>query len=597
MLECLLLQERERASAWCERELVMPRAASPHPGVLSFERQPFLREILDCVLDPGVETVVVSGGAQIGKTTLLMCMLAAVMGLEPVNVLWSMKSIDQMKVFSRDRLMEFIRANPVLSRHVRPGDAAAFQPFAYALDHMSVRLVGAGSPANLASVSVGAVIADECAKYEWLNRDEAPPLLLLQERTKAYPRRFHVFCSTPTTVENDFWQLFVAGEMRQFFVPCPYCGLMQVLHWSERRIRYDRPADDVVDLDLAARSTRYVCEGCGAEIWEDQKSSMLAAGEWRVSDWLRRTYGDEKRVPSRRARSYQISSMYSPFLSWGDFTREYLKACGQLFKGAALQNVQNSWAALPWEDYQAQVKEDDVLALCGDYQRGVVPDGYHYISVGYDPGGDRTHWVAVAVCAGGELRVIDWGTILQFRTISHVAADGRTVVDSPGIAPHFRSLRWGDHVPGVGWVDSGYMTEDIYDECALLPGVLNPTKGSSARQGTWFARPAKGRWAHLEVVTYVDHHAKMSLYAETIQRRRAPVLVLPRVRDVDDELRRGLSGQRLVMRHNRLEWRRVDGDHYGDCVKLSRVGWWVLGRRFEDSGVIVDENAAPGGEE
>ena len=30
----------------------------------------------------------------------------------------------------------------------------------------------------------------------------------------------------------------------------------------------------------------------------------------------------------------------------------------------------------------------------------------------------------------------------------------------------------------------------------------------------------------------------------------------------------------------------MEDDHSGDCIKLQRVGWWCLGRRFEDPAAL-----------
>ena len=90
------------------------------------------------------------------------------------------------------------------------------------------------------------------------------------------------------------------------------------------------------------------------------------------------------------------------------------------------------------------------------------------------------------------------------------------------------------------------------------------------------------------MLSYVDYMAKMSLYSETIAKQRAPKLVLPRAEDVDSDLVRGLSGQKLVNRNGRQQWKKVEDDHYGDCIKLQRVGWWCLGRRFEDPAALPD---------
>lgn len=597
MLEPLLLRERERASVWAESHLVFPRGTSPNaPGPLSFERQPYLREILDCATDPTVETVYVCGGAQIGKTALLIAMLGVFMGQQPGNGVWAMTSLDQVRDFSKKRVMEFIRANPCLARYLRPGDVSAFQPLNYQLLHMDVKFVGTGSPANLASTPAAWVIGDEAAKWPHVNKEEAPPMQLLMERTKAFPRRFHVFCSTPTTVENEFWQGFLGTDMRQFFVPCPLCGGEFVFRFSKETVRWDRPESGVTDIDLAASTVRYVCPHCGGEIYEDSKADMLRRGCWRPSDELRMEYGDGRIEPSRSSRGYHLDTMYSPFVSWGAYVRKFLECYQRLTVATDLQNLRNSWGALPYEFTKVSVKEEHVSELCGEHARGEVPGDPYYVSVGYDPGGDATHWVACAVYDGGEMRVIDWGTILQARSETHLEDEGtvdeprwRTVVDKPGVAPHFLSLRWGEREADVGFVDAGYMTGAIYDECAMVPGRLTPTKGVSTKVGTWYTRPAGASWPDLTVVSYVDYFAKMSLYAETIARRHSPRLILPRAEDCDRELLAGLKGQKLVERGRGMEWRKVPDDHYGDCIKLSRVGWWVLGRRFEEADVIGGE--------
>lgn len=588
LLDGLLLRERVRASEWAEKNLIFPRGTSPNaPGPLSFDRQPYLREIVDCCLDPSVETVFFSGGAQIGKTAALIAILGVIMGQEPSNGVWAMTSLDQVRDFSKKRVMEFIKANECLARYVKPDDPGAFQPLNYQLAHMDVKFVGAGSPANMASTPAAWVIADEAAKYPWINKEEAPPIQLLMERTKAFPRRFHIFCSTPTTVENEFWQGFLSTDMRQYFVPCPFCGGEFVFKFSPETVKWDKPESGVSDLDLAEATTRYICPHCAAEIYDDMKVDMMRKGHWAPSQELRTEYSDDRVAPSSTARGYQLSTMYSPFVSWGKYTRKFLECLQKLTVQTDLQNLKNSWEALPYEFTKVHVKPEMVTQLCSDHRRGEVPGEPYYVCVAYDPGGDETHWVACAVYQGGDMRVIDWGTLLNFRSETHLDEDGRTVVDKPGIAPHFAGLRWGDHAPVIGFVDAGYSTGQIYDECAMMPGVLTPTKGSPTRVGTWNTRPAGPSWPDMQVISYVDFYAKMELYAETIARGRGRKLMLPLEEEVTNDLLNGLRGQRLVDRNNRREWRKVPNDHFGDCIKLCQVGWWALGDRFEDAASLV----------
>lgn len=135
---------------------------------------------------------------------------------------------------------------------------------------------------------------------------------------------------------------------------------------------------------------------------------MMQAGEWRATN--------EAAHPSRRG--YHLNSLYSPFVSFGQFARKFVESSRALLAQMELQNFRNSWEALPYSKYQVKVKDQAVEALkTTAYRRGEMPPVEPlYLVAGYDPGELQTHWVVCAVSAGGELWVIDWGTILSFRT-------------------------------------------------------------------------------------------------------------------------------------------------------------------------------------
>ena len=75
----------------------------------------------------------------------------------------------------------------------------------------------------------------------------------------------------------------------------------------------------------------------------------------------------------------------------------------------------------------------------------------------------------------------------------------------------------------------------------------------------------------------------MELYAERIIRGEGAKIYLPM--DMDAELVRGLSGQELKRSPGSTvyQWKKLAGDHYGDCVKIGGVlSWWILADDYED---------------
>lgn len=530
--------------------LRLPREVTNIPGPLDLSRQPYLTEILESVLNPEISEVVEVFGTQTGKTLSLMLALALLATFDPAPAIIALPNEDLADEIIRSRVLPFFRANPQLSRML-PESERAIAKGKIPLSTMPVYWLGALVPAKLSSRPVGYLILDEAAKYKHLYRDEAPPVALLKERQKTFARRLTLQASTPSVEENDFWQSFLNSDQRHFYVPCPHCGEFQKLVFSRESLIWEGN-----DVESVTESARYVCQFCHGEIRDEHKSGMMSAGEWRP----------ENPLASPSVRGYHLNSLYSPFVTFGQFAAEFFRSQSALLSAGHLQNFENSWNALPWRKYSLAQTEKQVRELISPlYRRGqILRRDYRYIFVGYDPGETATHWVAVAMCDFGEMFVIDWGTLASYST------DELRRINGPAV--HFRSLVWEDGIrPDIGYIDSGTFTQKIYEEAARSRGALTPTKGRDVSFGTWGTTQIRS-FARLHLLSYVDATAKDELYGEIIQKNTGS-LHLPL--DADQPLIAGLSGQKLIRAGGRLAWAKIENDHFGDCIKLARVSWWV----------------------
>src|SRR5262245_974391 len=69
--------ERQRPSEWIEKNVYIPdNAFNAEPGIYSFDRTPFWREVADCVVESAVRQIWVYKANQVGFTQLLMALLA-----------------------------------------------------------------------------------------------------------------------------------------------------------------------------------------------------------------------------------------------------------------------------------------------------------------------------------------------------------------------------------------------------------------------------------------------------------------------------------------------------------------------------------------
>lgn len=564
MLGALIHEPCGSVREWVEGNLHFTPETSPNkPGPVSLARQPWMGEILDCFLDANITSMHLVMGTQTAKTTLLMLGTAAVIEHDPGPMIWAAPTDELSKRIVVKRLLPMLRENEVLARQL-PGNPRAIANNTIPLATMPLYYTGAQVPAKLASIPAAYVFMDEAAKYDHLRRNEAHPVLLLRERTKSFARKLVVEASTPNTEDNFFWRGYLATDQRHYFIPCPHCGVMQTLEFSKKTVQWDAGEDGVVTEASVLATARYVCPHCGRAWTEGQKMEAMQRGEWRPT---------ATGFPAER-RGYHLNSLYSAFVSTAEMAAEFWRSQhDNVFASDRLQNFANAWEARPYTTYAVRVDDAAVRTLKADtYRRGQIPvDEWHYIIVCYDPGERMTHWVATLIGKGGEMWVIDWGTLVGFETDD---AEGRV-----GAVGHLDELSWGEVRPDIGYIDSGDWTMRVYQECErATAGALVPCKGTDAKAGAWNVVPVKVV-PGLHLVTYSDYTAKRDLYDRIIA-QGSGMLHLPN--DADDELLDGLSGQQLERtRSGGWRWKNVANDHYGDCIKLARVSWWRNYRQFE----------------
>ncbi len=97
-------------------------------------------------------------------------------------------------------------------------------------------MVGANSPTNLSSRPIRILLADEVDRYPASAGKEGDPLSLAEKRTKTFFNKKKVYVSTPTDEDTSrIHSEFQESTKDEWCLPCPYCGRLQPLKWSQIR--------------------------------------------------------------------------------------------------------------------------------------------------------------------------------------------------------------------------------------------------------------------------------------------------------------------------------------------------------------------------
>lgn len=580
--EDFAFSQAPKVTDWCEQNIVLPAKMAPaSSGPFSIRNRPFMRSILECGHpQSGVRSLTLTAGSQGAKTTCCILIIAYRIPHSPMPTLILGNSEDWLRVeISEKRLMALIDENHCLRIH-KPFDSSKYRKLAMEMSGGFIVFEGINSDTSTSGSTQGIVYICEAAKVVQQQRDQAPeahPIKLAFERTKEFRGlELQLMDFTPNTPNHIAWKTYERGTQTHFHVPCPHCGhffpfefevkktasddedIESILEAEQERAVSDsyrsliwspdaRRVDGTWDIARVRETVRYVCPKNGCEITDEHKAGMITAYQ-EVHHNLTAPMSD---------RSFRWPSFYAPKVTFGDMAKEFLEKGDLITTG--LQNFYNSWLALPWSVLAYNITEKHVLALKGDHARRVLPRRPRLLLLTSDPGEKGTHWSVIAVMEDLSLLYIDWGVLTsekELLTATFLASQRFYIAGTTEFC-----------IPQIGYVDTGWATEDCYDICEKSGGFYHPVKGNDAAVGTWNETRAASRPA-LKLYTYSDTQLKDEFYGRRMQKKKGPPILIPC--DSDFALLQGLSGQQKDRETGK--WKKVAQDHLGDCGKYALLG-------------------------
>lgn len=454
---------------WARENLYLSRRTSPMPGLYRPDFTPYVFEPLECFTDERIEKIVLCWATQTSKTTVFYACMGYGMAWDPGPMLLVMTSREVCDYTSNNRIQPIIEDCPSLISRFPPRHKwkLAEMPF----DGGVLSLVGANSPGQLASRPVRYLFLDELAKFPHIVGREASAQALAEERTNTFPMSKIMEASTPVVAGDAILSDLKTSDYRKYYVPCPFCGAMQVLAWKQMRWPHDKQGKSI-SPNAAEKRTTYECVSCKKQIEERHKRWMLTHGKWikrgQKIKQLKAKKGFEWsiKLPGRKLKYYKltgniehnsiagfwINALYSPFprVTWGKLVRRFLDINDDLGK---LQNFVNSVLCEAWKQRAVKVDESKLADhIWSDKPTGVVPDGYEVVTMGVDVQLAYLRYSVWAWREDGACHLVENGEVAGFRGISDVLTS-----------------RWqiGSRQIGVAmcFVDSGYRTTEVYDFC------------------------------------------------------------------------------------------------------------------------------------
>jgi phage terminase large subunit GpA-like protein len=253
--------------------------------------------------------VVIMSSTQVVKSLAIMAAIAYWICEDPGPILLVEPKKDAARDFSKRRLMPLTRDCTVLhgriSESVHDGrNTIQSKDFPGG----NLLIVSAHTPVDLAQHTIRYLVCDEIDKYDEdvggsvERQGEGDPIDLAWERAMTFgSRRKRVLACSPTVAgQSRIGKAWALSDQRRPWVPCPYCGVMQVLRFRDKN-GYHVKWDSGVARELQAATARYHCISCDRP-WTEQERWSAANHhvEWRPDQ------------PAGKVAGFWVNHLYVP---------------------------------------------------------------------------------------------------------------------------------------------------------------------------------------------------------------------------------------------------------------------------------------------
>jgi phage terminase large subunit GpA-like protein len=562
-----------KVSEFAEREIVLtsgPLAGTRWRNAFA----PYQVGIMDAFHEDGVEIAVVMGSSQWGKTSIAVNVAGYHIKHDPCTILIVEPTLDPMATdFATNRLEPVIEASPTLQEcfSKKKSKDAQNTKLNKRFRGGSLALAGANSAASLAARPTRVLILDEVDRYPLELPGEGNTISIAMKRTTTFRRRKRILMlSSPTIEDAPIHSWYERGDQRKYFVPCPDCGFMHPFEWANVKWDHDDPL-----------TARLECPACGHAIDDAARIAILANGEWRPTNKIRR----EKRIVS-----FHMWEAYSPLSALSDIVAAFLAAMVKKKAGDRSEHHtwQNTTLGEPVPSDDGEGVESNVLML---RREETVPDvdvpyGACCLTMGVDTQDDRLELVVIAWGPGEESWVVDRDTLPGDTSQPGPWLMLDEVLDAPYRHAGGQML----HIQATCIDSAGHRTTMVYDYAEKKAARRVYAIIGRDGQRPIVSSPSPKKWGRnqrqVPLYTIGVDAAKSLLVSRLALTEKGPGYVhLPHADWCDDEFAAQLASERLVRRKVRglpvQVWKKIRPRNEAlDCAVYATAAMRLLNPRL-----------------
>lgn len=573
--------KHQTVSEWADENRVLSSESSAEPGSWRTDRAPYQRELMDSFTQPGIWQIVVMASSQCGKSECINNMVGYAIDNDPGPMLYIQPTEKVAEDYSKRRIAPMIQACPTLRNKVFKAKSrdSANTIMMKTFPGGSLAIIGANSPADLASKPVRYVFMDETDRFPASAGTEGDPQELAERRTETFRHNRKIIkTSTPTikgasNIESDF----MMGTQEEWQTECPYCKQYSFIKFSDIKFDKEEYTNERGDVDWHVKNVRWECPCCKRE--NPEHITKRLPGKWVAKN---------PGAIENGIRSFRLNAFMSPWSDWREICWKFLKSKSDPEK---LKTFTNTILGESWEVITHNGLEEQLFKRREHYD-AEVPTGVLLLTMGIDTQDNRLEYEVVGWDRDGQ----SWGIM---RGIIPGRADAQGVWDEVDLLLDREwKLKNGLKMRILAtFIDSGgHFTQDIYRECSKRQTKrIWPIKGEGG-EGKQYCKPMKkGNAADgIRFIIGVDDGKSGIMYEAALEEPGPHYMHFPKeyTRGYDLEFFKGLISEQMVVHTTKgkqtVVWEKIyKRNEPLDCRNYARAAYRYFNWHFDELEILV----------
>jgi phage terminase large subunit GpA-like protein len=419
--------EFTETSQWCKDNIYLSGDVSPYTGMMSFDKTPWIEEILNDWDKPWIEEYDIMASTQVGKTTIEFCCIAKELDTDPCMMQLSIPNDNDVSNYIAKKLDPFLNGIKALKSKLvqrREEEKSRLKKATKEIPGGALFITGNTDTARRSN-SVKNIFLDEVGLFG--SGDVAE----LRGRTKFYEKTGRkIFIVSSRKYKGDEIELAYEGAYckKELQIECKGCkkyfyplGSKQFKFLTKEQYKKEHDLEKIeneIEYKRAARNTgRVECE-CGHQTTSKDIEDLVR--EKKVK--LITVEGSDEET----RHGYKLNALATGLTNYSTIVEELIDA------GEDDDKLRTIYQDYFNEDYVIEFEEtefSDLLTIGNGYKEWEIPEDTYKIYMTVDTQKDHFWYEVKAVCYGVVTHTIASGRLETFSDIEDIWEYGQMLED------------------------------------------------------------------------------------------------------------------------------------------------------------------------